>query len=84
MGEAHQIKPHFCPPIAATPAGIFPDPAGQPIRLPVNNLQDSVRDLLRPGCLNSKAQLIYLKDAPHFQTVRHILYGTFHTAAGGS
>ena len=82
VGKAHQVEPLFGPGVASLLARVFPDPGGQPVCFPVNTLQDPARDLVRLQRLHAEAQTVYVADAPHFQAVRHILYGALHAAAG--
>ena len=82
VGKAHQVEPLFGPGVASLLARVFPDPGGQPVCFPVNTVQDPARDLVRLQRLYAEAQTVYVADAPHFQAVRHILYGALHAAAG--
>ena len=83
VGKAHQVKPLFCPAVAPSLAYAFSDTARQTVCLFVNFLHYSVGYLVRLHRLYAKSQPIYLSDSPHFETVRHIPNGAFHSSAGG-
>ena len=83
VGKAHQVKPLFSPTVARSLACAFSDTARQTVCLFVNFLHYSVGYLVRLHRLNAKPKLIYLANSPHFETVRHIPNGAFHSSAGG-
>ena len=82
--KAHQGKPCFCASVAAPFSLVCANPFCQTIRFPVNAFQDSLRNLIRLQRLNTKAQPVYLANAPHLQTVSHVPGSAFHPSAGGS
>ena len=55
----------------------------QYIGFSVNFIPDPLGDLFRFYRLHADTEFVYFSDPPHFKTVGHILYGAFHSAAGG-
>ena len=82
MGQPHQIKPLLSPGIVPLCPMLPADPCGKPVCFFVDPSQNALRNLLRLCGLYPKPHPVDLMYTPHFQTVRHVLIGAFHSAAG--